>query len=104
MISATTEQLLSIACKAIEHQQCVNATKYKKDIYHVAWSIYETGEDHRDPEEPFYVHPDERIGRGHPDFFHACIATKTEYDEYQAAKRAEYNAKRRLETAIRGIA
>lgn len=34
----------------------------------------------------------------------ACAATKKEHDAYKAAKRAEYNAKRRLETAIRGAA
>jgi|SRR6185369_6412077 len=104
MISATTEQMFSIACKAIEHQKAKDAAKNAKLLYHVAWSKYETGEDMRDPEQAFWVHPDERIGRHHPSFDGACEATKPEYDAYQAARRAEYNAKRRLEAAIRGIA
>lgn len=104
MISGTPEQLMMIACRAIEHQQCVDETRLKKHQYHVAWSIYETGEDQRDPEESFFVHPEDRIGRGHPQFDDACMATKKEHDAYQAAKRAEYNAKRRLESAVRRVA
>lgn len=104
MISATIEQLLSIACKAIEHQKAKDATRHAKLLYHVSWSLFETGDDWRPNDEAFFVHPEERIGRGHPDFDQACMATKAEHDAYKAAKRAEYNAKRRLETAIRGVA
>ena len=98
MIFATTEQLLSIACKAIEHQKAKDAVKSAKSAYHMAWASYETG-----CPAPSYVHQEERICRNHPDFDAACEATKLEYENYKAIRRAEYNAKRRLETAIRGI-
>lgn len=98
MISGTPEQLMMIACRAIEHHKAQNMTRQAKHAYHKAWQKFETGDFH-----PLLVHPDERISRHHPQFEEACSVTKEEHDAYQAAKRAEYNAKRRLETAIRGV-
>lgn len=98
MISATTEQLLSIACKAIEHQCAKNETRRKKNAYHEAWRTYECEGVYRD-----WIPMEDRIRQGHPNWFDALDATKNEHDAYLAAKRAEYNAKRRLETAIRGV-
>lgn len=53
--------------------------------------------------EFFYIDPHDRISVNHPDFDEACETTKKWYEAYKVAKRAEYNAKRRLETAIRAI-
>jgi len=94
-------KLLNIADLAIEHQKAQNATKEAQRRYHIAWQKYETGDDWRGDDEQFYVHPEERISRHHPEFQEACKATKAVYEEYKAKKSAEYNISRRLKTAIR---
>ena len=103
MISATQEQLYAIAFRAIEAQEAKNDASYAKHIYHSAWQCYEVGEENFEIGKPYYVHPEERISSHHPDFDAAKEDTKQWYVAYKNAKRAEYNAKRRLETAIRAI-
>lgn len=95
---------LNIAERAIEHHKTMCETRHAKSQYHEAWRAYELEEEY-DPEEdidrPRFVHNDDRICRNNRKFDDACLATKQWHDAYKAAKRAEYNAKRRLETAIR---
>lgn len=96
---------LNIANLAIQHYKAVCETRHAKSQYHDAWRAYELGEEY-DPENIDnlylrFVHYEERICRNHPEFDEACVATKKLHDAYKAAKRVEYNAKRRLETAIR---
>lgn len=105
MISATPEQFSIIACRAIEAQKAKQVTTAAKHVYHDSWRCFEAGMDDFDPDADyeFYIDPHDRICVNHPDFDAARMATKKWYEAYQAAKRAEYNAKRRLETAIRAI-
>lgn len=105
IISAPTEQLLTIAFRAIEVQKANAETRAAKHAYHIAWQRFETGieTDDVDADYAFIVHPEERISSHHQLFNDACAATQKEHAAYKAAKRAAYNAKRRLETAIRGI-
>lgn len=105
IISAPTEKLLTIAFRAIEAQKAKEETRAAKHAYHIAWQRFETGieTDDVDADYAFIVHPEERISSNHQLFNDACDATKKEHAAYKSAKRMEYNAKRRLETAIRGI-
>lgn len=97
---------LNIAERAIEHYKSMCKTHHAKSQYHEAWRAYELGEEY-DPEADIdrqrFVHNDDRICRNNRGFYNACLATKQWHDAYKDAKRAERNAKRRLETAIRGI-
>lgn len=95
--------LLNIADIAIEHHKAKNSTSVAKLAYHRAWQRFETGDDpHEDDVFHCYtVHPEDRICSNHPQFKEACAATEVQHKEYKAKKRAEYNIKRRLETAIR---
>lgn len=95
-------QLLKIAELAIAHQTAKNEARHAKDEYHAAWRRYETGDDSDDGAYSRYVHHEERIGKHHPQFGEACMATQKHHEAYKAKKREEYNARRRLETAIRG--
>jgi hypothetical protein len=104
MISASPEELYKIACRAIEHQKAQDATRSAKHTYHHAWKCYEIGQDGlREIECDIYVSIEDRISSGHPQFFDAQEATAVQFKAFKDAKRAEYNAKRRLETAIRSM-
>lgn len=104
IISAPTEKLLTIAFRAIESQKTREETRAAKSHYYTAWQAFEAGDDYDPDADYFYmIDNEDRIGANHPLFQEACAATKQWHDAYKAAKRAEYNAKRRLETAIRGI-
>lgn len=106
LLSATQEQLCAIAWRAVEHHKAKTATRAAKRVYHDAWRCYECGMGTFDPDADysFTVHDEDRISAHHPEFDAAKDATKQWYEAYQKAKRAEYNARRRLETAIRATA
>lgn len=104
MFSASQEDLYAIAFRAIEAYKAKNETAAAKRMYHVAWQCYELGMDFDpDADYDFNVHNEERISAHHPEFDAACQATKEQHAAFKAAKRAEYNAKRRLENAIRSL-
>ena len=106
LLSATQEQLCAIAWRAVEHHKAKSATRTAKRVYHDALRCYECGMGNFDPDSDysFSVHDEDRISAHHPEFDAAKDATKQWYEAYQKAKRAEYNARRRLETAVRAIA
>ena len=96
---------LKIAEIAIEHHGAKKQAAEAKAEYHRSWQRFEAEQAGLDIEdlEDGGVFPDDRINLGHPYFDQACIFTKPEYEQYKALKRAEYNAKRRLESAIKGM-
>lgn len=106
LLSATQEQLCAIAWRAVEHHKAKVDTRVAKRVYHDAWRCYECGMDAFDPDADysFRVHDEDRISAHHPEFDAAKEATKQWYEAYQKAKRAEYNAKRRLESAVKVVA
>lgn len=97
-------QRLKIAELAISHHNAKNEACHAKGEYHDAWRRFETGDDSEDGYFSRYASHDERICRNHPQFKDACIATKREHDIYKDKQREEYNARRRLENAIRRTA
>lgn len=103
MISASQEDLYAIAFRAIEAYKAKNEAAAAKRVYHDAWKRFEMCVDEDIDVSGLFVPSYERVSSNHPDFDHACRETKVEHDTYKAAKRTEYNAKRRLETAIRGM-
>lgn len=106
LLSATHEQRCKIVWRSVEHYNAKMATRTAKRVYHDAWRCYECGMDAFDPDADysFRVHDEDRISAHHPEFDAAKEATKQWYEAYQKAKHSEYNAKRRLETAIRMVA
>lgn len=96
---------LKIAEMAIAHHEAKNDTSSAKADYHRSWQLFEVEQAGLDVEDLEHggVFPEDRIKAGHPYFDQACVFTKPEYENYKAKKRAEYNCKRRLENAIRGL-
>jgi hypothetical protein len=95
-------QHLKIAELALAHHAAQAATAAAKRAYNLARQRFETGDDtHGTSGSARHMHDEERISAHHPQFDEARQATKTEYEFFQAKKREEYGAKRRLSTACR---
>ncbi|MBY0239688.1 MAG: hypothetical protein K2X55_10275 [Burkholderiaceae bacterium] len=92
-------QRLKIAELALAHHAAQAAAAAAKRAYHLAWQRFETGDETHGTGD--YVHDEERISAHHPQFDEARQATKAEYAFFQAKKREEYAAKRRLSNACR---
>jgi len=94
---AKVTALLALADASLSLRRAELDVDQAKYIYHTAWHAFERDGDYSD----YWIPDEERIVKGSPHWDEAVAATKVEYDAYQRAKRAAYNAKRRWQTACK---